>query len=75
MPFAPTTEREAAAHANQRPHLSHLCESLRRLQWLRQALDLWNGAEGRRAMPQPHHFAIQLPNLRPSEIHWPWVER
>ena len=49
---------------------SHLNEPLRRLAWLRQELDLWNTAEGQRPMPQPSDFGLDLPNLRPSEVHW-----
>ena len=48
----------------------HLCEPLRRLQWLRQELDLWNEAEAARLMPQPRDCGLNLPNLRPSDVHW-----
>ena len=49
---------------------SRLVEPLRQLHWLRQALDLWNEAEGNRPMPQPEDYGIRLPRLRPSEVHW-----
>jgi hypothetical protein len=49
---------------------NQLIESLRRLKALRQELDLWNEAEGDRPMPQPQDCGIQLPNLRPSDVHW-----
>ena len=50
------------------PQDSHLCEPLRRLQWLRQELDLWNEAEAARPMPQPQEHGLDLPPLKPSEI-------
>ena len=49
---------------------SPLCEPPRRLQWLRQELDLWNEAAGDRPMPQPQDFGLNLPDLKPSEVHW-----
>ncbi len=50
---------------------NQLAEPLRRLQWLRQELDVWNEAKADRPMPQPKDLGIRLPNLRPSEIVWP----
>ena len=50
--------------------LGYLNEPLRRLQWLRQELDHWDAAGGRRVMPQPRQYGIRLPDLKPSEIHW-----
>ncbi len=52
------------------PQDSHLCEPLRRLQWLRQELDLWNEAEAARPMPQPQEYGLALPPLKPSEVFW-----
>ena len=49
---------------------AYLSEPLRRLQWLRQELDHWDAAGGRRVMPQPQQYGIQLPDLKPSEIRW-----
>ena len=43
---------------------------LRRLQWLRQELDLWDEAQAARPMPQPRDFGLNLPSLRPSEVRW-----
>ena len=47
-----------------------LCEPLRRLQWLRQELDLWDEVEGARPMPQPRQYGLNLPDLKPSDVHW-----
>ncbi len=52
------------------PQDSQLCEPLRRLQWLRQELDLWNEAEAARPMPQPQEYGLALPPLKPSEVFW-----
>ncbi len=40
---------------------SPLCEPPRRLQWLRQELDLWNDAAGDRPMPQPQDALVVRP--------------
>ena len=58
------------AHLDDPQDPSCLCEPLRRLQWLRQELDLWNEAHGAHPMPQPRDFGIPLPNLRPSDVHF-----
>lgn len=60
-----TTEAGKAA-----THTADLTEHLRRLQWLRQELDLWNEAEGSRPMPQPADFGLDMPGLKPSEVFW-----
>jgi hypothetical protein len=49
---------------------NQLTEPLRRIQRLRQELDLWNEADGSRPMPQPRDLDIPLPDLKPSEIKW-----
>jgi hypothetical protein len=49
---------------------NYLNKPLRRLQWLRQELDLWNESEGARPMPQSKDFGLTLPDLKPSEAHW-----
>ena len=43
---------------------------LRRLQWLRQELYLWDEAQAARPMPQPRDFGLNLRDLKPSEVHW-----
>lgn len=58
----------AGAAPSQGP--SPLVEPLRRLQWLRQELDLWNEAGGVRPMPQPEDFGLDLARLKPSDVFW-----
>ena len=49
---------------------NQLTEPLRRLKTLRQELGLWNAAEGSRPMPQPRDLGLDMPDLRPSDMHW-----
>ena len=49
---------------------NQLNEPLERLGALRAALTIWNAAAGVGPMPQPQHFDIDLPDLKPSEIFW-----
>jgi hypothetical protein len=49
---------------------NQLVEPLRRLQRLREEVDLWNEAGGVRPMPQPSDLGIRLPDLKPSEVRW-----
>ena len=48
---------------------NQLSVRLDRLQAYRRALDEWDEAQGRYPMPQPVHFGLMLPNLRPSDVY------